>query len=147
MIFPPVPWTKFRRSSSVISPASVILCRVFRAPVQPPSGLEAFGVGHNGDAVPLVRGVDAASRNNKRLAGVADAFQVRKHRVECQIDDARHVLTKDPTGPDFVNNAEHFRPEVTVIVLASALPGKAERLTGESSGNNVNCSQPCSFME
>ena len=87
-----------------------------------------------------MRGVNAASRNNKRLRGVAEIFQVKKHLVECQIDDTRHVFTKDPSGSDFRNNSAHLRPEVTVILLAAALPGNTEGLAGESSGNNVNCS-------
>jgi RNA 3'-terminal phosphate cyclase len=85
-----------------------------------------------------VWGVDAASWNIKRLAGVALTFQVSKHLVERQIDDSRHILTKHPSGPDFRYNSAHFRPEVTVIFLASALPGDRKGLAGESPGNNCN---------
>ena len=87
-----------------------------------------------------MRGVDTASWNKECLAFVSFRFQVRKHLVECQIDDSRHIFTNDPSGPEFSYDAEHFRPEVTVIVLASALPGKGKGLAGESAGNNVNCS-------
>jgi hypothetical protein len=87
-----------------------------------------------------VRGVDATSRNNKRNCGVACTFQVRKHLVERQIDDPRHIFAKDPSGLELFNNSEHFRPEVTVVFLASALPGDGKGLAGESSGNNRNCS-------
>jgi hypothetical protein len=97
-------------------------------------------VGQNCDPIPFVRGIDTASRNNERLPGVTDVFQVSKHLVECQIDDSRHIFTKHPSGPEFSYDAEHFRPEETVIVLASLLPGNGKRLARESSRNKVNCS-------
>ena len=30
--------------------------------------------------------------------------------------EASNVLTNDPSGPDFVNSAEHLRPEITCVV-------------------------------
>jgi hypothetical protein len=96
-------------------------------------------VGHNGNSVPFVRGIDTASWNKETLDFVTFRFQVRKHRVECQIDDSKHIFTNDPSGLKFSYDSKHFRPEVTVIFLASSLPGNRERLTRESSGNNVNC--------
>jgi hypothetical protein len=94
-----------------------------------------------------VRGIDTASRNKEAPAFVAFIFQVSKHLVECQIDDSRHIFSNNPSGPEFPDNSKHFRPEVTVIFLASSLPGKTEWLTGESSRNNVNCSQSCSLIK
>jgi hypothetical protein len=124
----------------VISPRSAIRFSVLKFPVPPHSPAPVDGVGQNEHPVSSVRGVDTASWNNKALRGVAFVFQVSKHRVECQIDDPRHILTNDPSGPEFVYDAAHFRPEVTVIFLASALPGEGKRLARESAGNNVNCS-------
>ena len=93
----------------------------------------AVTVGQNADPVSPVRGVNTASRNNKRLCFVTEGFQIRKHLVECQIDDSRHILTNDPSGLDFLNNSQHFRPEVTVISLAFSFPGEGKRLARESS--------------
>ena len=90
-------------------------------------------MGNNADPVYSVRGIDTASCNNKRLRGVARSFQVKQHLVECQIDDTRHIFTKDPRGPEIRDNSKHFRPEVTVVFLASLLPGLTEGLAGESS--------------
>jgi hypothetical protein len=59
--------------------------------------------------------------------------------VECHIDDSRHILTKEPSGLEDGKAPHHFRPEVTVIVLACSLPGATERLTGEPSTDKVNC--------
>jgi hypothetical protein len=124
----------------VIIPRSTIRFNVWKFPVPPHNGAFVVGVGHNKDPVSSVRGIDATSRNNKRLRGVTFTFQVKKHRIERQIDDSRHILTKHPTGSEFPDNSEHFRPEVAVIFLAAALPGDGKWLAWESTGNNVNCS-------
>jgi hypothetical protein len=84
-----------------------------------------------------VSGIDGTSRNNKRPAGVADSFQVRKHVVEFHSDDASNVLAKNPSGSRFANNAQHFRPERAVICRASSLPGNAERLARKSTCDEV----------
>jgi hypothetical protein len=60
--------------------------------------------------------------------------------VERHIDDVSNVFSNNPSGPELVDDSKHFWPEITVIILASALPGTAERLTGESPGNKLNCS-------
>jgi hypothetical protein len=95
-------------------------------------------VGHNPDPIAPVLGVDGASRNNKRCCFVTEAFQLSQHIIECQIDDSRHVLTKYPSGPDRLDNAEHLWPEETVIFLAALLPGNTERLARKSTANKVN---------
>jgi hypothetical protein len=92
----------------------------------------AVTVGNNTYPVSPVRGIDGTSRNNKRLAGVPDAFQVRKHLVDRHTDDSSNILTNNPSGPEFFDNTQHFRPEETVIFLASSLPGDRKRLAGES---------------
>src|SRR6185369_16249364 len=80
----------------------------------------ARGVGHNPNSVSSVSGVDGTSRNNKRLAGVTDSFQVRKHTVEFHADDSKNIFTNDPSGPGCLDNFKHRRPEMAVICLASA---------------------------
>ena len=92
---------------------------------------------NNPQSVSSVSGIDTASRNNKRPAGVADAFQLRKHVVEFHRDDSRNVLAKHPSGSCFFNNAQHLRPEMTVIRRASSLPGDAEWLARKSTCDEV----------
>jgi hypothetical protein len=92
-------------------------------------------VGHNPNAVSSVLGSDGDSRNNKRPAGVADSFQVRKHTVEAHRDEASNILSKHPSRSDRLDSSKHRRPEVTVICLAFSLPGQTERLAGETPGN------------
>jgi hypothetical protein len=54
-----------------------------------------------------------------------------------------HILAKEPSGPESVKAADHFRPEVTVIILPCSFPGNTERLTGESSTEQVNGLNGC----
>jgi hypothetical protein len=81
---------------------------------------------------------EAASWNIKRPCGVTCGFQVSKHLVEVHSDDSRNIFAKEPSGSEGFNNANNFRPEVTVICLASLLPGNTKRLAGPSSANKVN---------
>jgi hypothetical protein len=85
-----------------------------------------------------MRGADGTSRKYNRLRLVTEGFQVSKTIVECHVDEPKNVLTNDETGSDLVNNADHFRPEVTVIVLASSLPGDTKWLAREPAGDEVD---------
>jgi hypothetical protein len=103
--------------------------------------VQFLGVGHNPDSVSSVRGVDGTSRNSKRPRGVANGFQVKKHVVERQTDDARNILANDPSGSFLFNNSEHFRPEITVIFFASLLPGLTEWLARKPACDDINASE------
>jgi hypothetical protein len=76
-------------------------------------------VRHNPDPVPAVRGIDTASWNNTRLAGVADAFQVRKHSVEfhavVETNEAVNVFKYEPSWFENCSSCKSFRPEPAVI--------------------------------
>ena len=56
--------------------------------------------------------------------------------------DSSNVLTNDPSGPDLVNNAEHLRPEITLIFSSSSLSGITKRLAGKSSREDVDSAAP-----
>lgn len=90
-----------------------------------------------------MRGTEGTSRNSQRLDGIACGFQVSKHRVEDRPDEARHILTNDPSGPELLYPAKHRWPEIAVIRRASSLPGETERLTGESPAHKVNWFNGC----
>lgn len=122
------------RSMDRVDVASFLRC-----PASPAASI-AVGVGQDCVSVSLVWSADAASWNHKRPRGVAFAFQVRKHIVERQIEDVSNILSNDPRGPQLLNNSQHLRPEVAVILLASALSGLGEWLAWEPAGNKVNCS-------
>ena len=69
--------------------------------------------------------------------GVTLSFQISKHLVERQVDDASNVLANDPTGSRLSNNPKHLWPEVTVILIAASLPGKTEWLAWESAREEI----------
>ena len=85
-----------------------------------------------------MRGADGASWNNKRLAGVAFVFQVRKHDVEAHADVPSNVFTHDPSGPEFVHEPINLRPEVAVICRALSLAGCGKGLAWVAAANKVN---------
>ena len=101
--------------------------------------LVAVGVSHNPDSVSSVRGIDGASWDNKRFAGVAFALQVRKHCVERHVDNASNVHANEPTSLEFLNNSKHFWTEIAVIFIALSVPGVAERLAWEPAANKFCC--------
>lgn len=85
-----------------------------------------------------MRGIDTASWEYRRPVGVALSFQVSKHLVECQADEATNVLNDDETGPHNAKDASNVWPEVAVVCRASLLPGDREGLTGDAPADKVN---------
>lgn len=51
---------------------------------------------------------------------------------------AKNVFSNDPSGPEFVQEPMHFRPDVAVIFRAAALPGETKWLAGIPPGDDVN---------
>ena len=121
---------------------------------------ETLGVPNKKQTISFVGRSDTRSWNNKRLDLItcflqflAEGFKV--HRLVAGTDFAFHskftygfhhtdepsnVFTKHPSGPDRLDNTEHFRPEVAVILCSLSFSCCGERLAGEASKNNVNCS-------
>ena len=102
----------------------------------PPVPSVVLGVAHNPKPISSVWGVDGTSWNNKRLAGVAFGFQVRKHCVEPHADVSINIFANNPIGSFCFNNAEYFRPDVAVI-FASLLPGDTKWLARVSCCEDV----------
>ena len=86
---------------------------------------------------------DAASRKYEWENSVSRFCQVKNRFVEPHIDEASNIFPKHPTGPQFGNNAAHFRPQVAFIRKAPPLSCGGEGLTGESAGNDGNCFKSC----
>lgn len=65
--------------------------------VRPPLGVSAVGQTAPDDPNPVapMGGVDGASWNNNRPAGVAFAFQVSENSIEPQRDEASNVLAQE----------------------------------------------------
>lgn len=110
-------------------------------------GSKAGIVGDDPEALPAVTGADRLSRNIERLDAVADALQVSADEFECHAGEVSNVLTADPSGPAFEDDAQHLRPEVSVVIRAAPLAGGAEGLTGEAPGEEVNVSPEVACIE
>jgi len=102
---------------------------------------EPVGVRHNKAPLSDVRGTCGASWKYKRLHGVPLTFQISLYDVERHIGKVINIFEKHPRGSDGFNNAQHFWPEVTVIVRAVLLPGTTERLARQSCDHKVNSSK------
>lgn len=94
-------------------------------------------VGHNPCPGSLVDGPNGYSRNNNRPDLIADTFQIKTRLFECHVGEVSNILTQDEARSALVNDSEHFRPEVTVILRASSLPGCTKWLTREAARNEV----------
>jgi len=96
------------------------------------------GVGHDEEPVSEVRRADGDSRYIKRPRGVAQRFKIIEDVVKDCCAYSRNILSKHPSGPEFSNDSEVFRPEVAVVVFALSFPGKTVWLAGESPANKGN---------
>jgi len=81
-----------------------------------------------------------ASWNIKRPCGVPNAFQVIKHGVEAQVDEANNILSNNPRWPTFFDKPKIFRPEMAHIFFCQLFSGLAEWLARKSPANNINWS-------
>jgi hypothetical protein len=59
--------------------------------------------------------------------------------------DSNNILTNNPSRSDLLYCSKHLRPEVAVIIRASSVSGMTERLTRESSRENIDAAAP--FLE
>ena len=82
--------------------------------------------------------MDGTSRNPKHRCLITKGFQVSEHLLDPQMEESRHIFTKKPSGPENGETADHFRPEITVIRLASSLPGNTEGLAREAAADEID---------
>ena len=66
------------------------------------------------DGVGLVKFVSVKFVTLREQSGFAS--QVSTYPSFHHSGDSSNIFTDNPSGPDFVNNAEHFRPEVTLVL-------------------------------
>ena len=86
---------------------------------------------------------DAASRKYEWENSVSRFCQVKDRFVEPHIDEASNIFPKHPTGPQFGNNAAHFRPQIAFIRKAFSPPCGGEGLAREPAGNNGDGFKSC----
>lgn len=99
-------------------------------------------MGKNPDPLPDVRRIDGTSWNPKNCDLITKGFQVSVHLLDAQMEEPIHIFTKEPSGPDHGEAADHLRPEIAVVVGPSTLPGNAEGLTGKSAADKIDARDP-----
>ena len=90
---------------------------------------------------------DAASRKYEWENSVSRFCQVKDRFVEPPIDKASNIFPKHSTGPQFGNDAAHFRPQVAFIRKAPSLSFGGEGRAGKSAGYNGNGFKSCFFKK
>jgi hypothetical protein len=113
-----------------------------------------------------VRRTDGASWNNNRLNLITDSFELFADGVkdncvftistrliigttlqvnsicgDLQRSDSSNILTNDPSGPCFLYDSEHFRPEMARVSRSSSFPCVGKRLAGEAPGKESCASE------
>jgi hypothetical protein len=94
-------------------------------------------VGNNPESGSSVGSANSESWNIKRPRGVSRVVQASENFVQAHRSEASNVLSNRPSGPALLDNAQHLRPEVTIVALAESSSSLREWLTGESSHHNV----------
>jgi len=94
-------------------------------------------VGQDEDAQPLVRRADLCRAEQTRRRRVAHAPKLSQDGLEAEGDVPCDVFEKHPFWAAFPDDAGDIGPEVAGIVSATALSGRAERLTGISGQHRV----------
>ncbi len=110
--------------------------RLCRRPALSLSSLRA--VGHDEEPLPSVRGADIISPHTQRRDRVAQGLQVATHLVMRRMEQARDVLSADPTRSKGANKSGELRPEMTVIPRPSPGSGDGVRLAREPADEDVN---------
>jgi hypothetical protein len=95
----------------------------------------AVGVGQPDDAMPATLPRWNRSVHIERRCGVARSFEITTHPVNSANSNARNVLSNDPTGLHFSDDAKELGPKVGGVVASSS--GGAEGLAGEPAAHNV----------
>ena len=114
------------RIASASAPASV------RTDLSP---FVAFGVGHEVEPLPDVRGAHPRSAQISRPDGVAFPLQVSRNKVEpLHSVRARNLLSKDDWRAALADEPEPLGPKVARVIEATAEAGARERLARTGAG-------------
>ena len=67
--------------------------------------------------------------------------------MEPHIDEVSNIFAKHVMGPEFANDAAHFRPEVAGVLKALFGSDTGKGLAGEAAGEQREFFLPCLFIE
>lgn len=101
--------------------------------------------GNDDDALPGMIGSEVRSTHHERPIGVTDLFQPTEHPVDSATADARNVLSANPIGSAFVDEAKPLHKESGSLSVESSASGvgAARILARRASDNDVGKSSIC----
>jgi hypothetical protein len=100
-------------------------------------------VGHPEQSLPDVVRTRAVCAQYRRPAGVTFSFQVCEYTIEpTEPDSVFNLFAKHNDRAALPDKPEEFGPEVSHVVVATLLPGLAERLARTASSPNGNRLRP-----
>ena len=94
-------------------------------------------MGQDEDPQPLMRRADLCRREQARRRRVAQSPKLAQDGFKAEGNVTGDVFEEDPFRAAFADDAGDVGPEVTGIVGAAALPGRAEGLAGISGEDGV----------
>ncbi len=94
-------------------------------------------MGQDEDAKPLVRRADFCRREQARRRRVAQSPKLSQDGFKAEGDVTGDVFEEHPLGVAIGDDTGDVWPEVARVVGATALSGRAERLAGISSEDDV----------
>ena len=104
-------------------------------------GCRLIGVGQDEDPEPLVRRADLCRREQARRRRVAQSPKVSQDGFKAEGDVTGDVFEEYPfeAGAKFARDPCNIRPEVPLVICATALSSMAERLAWVSGKQGVEC--------
>jgi len=94
-------------------------------------------VGQDEDPQPLMRRADLSRREQARRRCVAQSPKLAQDGFKAEGDVTGDVFEEHPFGTAFADDPRNVGPEVTGIVGAAALSGRAEGLAGISGEDGI----------
>ena len=101
----------------------------------------AVGVGHEEDAIAVVRCSEFSGGHSNRHTGIPEGPQVAPHAGHPGIPIAAGVLDDNPSGPELPEDAAKLRPQSGSVSVESRSADDiccAEILAGESAANEID---------
>ena len=111
----------------------------------------ARGVGninpHDKSSLTFMPCADGTSRKYECPNCISRLCQVKERFVEPHIDEVSNIFAKHVMGPEFANDAAHFRPEVAGVLKPLFRPDTGKGLAGEAAGEQREFFLSCLFIE
>ena len=129
-----------------IKPGKYISSVLVLAPVSAARGVGNINP-HDKSSLTFMPCADGTSRKYECPNCISRLCQVKERFVEPHIDEVSNIFAKHVMGPEFANDAAHFRPEVAGVLKPLFRPDTGKGLAGEAAGEQREFFLSCLFIE